>query len=833
MYTVGTSMLIRARAAIFHSTSDKSPISAISSTGSLAAFWKRQTGVVQEIQLPHSPSAYSPVASPKTPLSPTMGAVPSGLPGWTDPRSSGRMTPGTASNVFLVSVKLLQDYDIDSFGGTERLLDTTWSLWRKWNKEGGENIFAVMDGATLVNTRDSVEVAPVQTGSGVLGGLSKIRNMAWKGITNELSDDSDSLEEPPKPISSPHNLPTPELTITSPTSTAPLSTGMFSSFGSGLGSKFTQTVWKGMTNQIDTPEASPEASPAPSSAASPILVAHDEKAPPLEMETEKGGPPTSWAGDTATSWAVGYAEKWKDSDTAAALLRTGTNLRVKALDAWTRKAPQTTKPDNEEMAPPIPPNRPQVAPEEAKRRSVGDQGGNAGQDGVSTTASSVGSWGEMFAKRGSLALVGSWIGDPRKKEESDKGPDTATSWESGSSKRTSYSPPPRPAQFRVGRDSMIGAVFGRGNPEMAHLPTLPSTNADSEAKNPLQAALSALGGSLKTEEQPKRGPKPLLLSSSSLITPSVSRPGLHSRTPSRTPSRRPSPNPTPRIGDRASLPPLSHEDGITPGASSVVSLRRGPLTNPRTAGYPTPQREGTHSSQASLSSTFIPIGGNRAYSVDLGADFAEKRLRPKRSISSQGGFLVDHGEGAVPIIAEQRVQLRDDGFQASNPNSSREGSPYRGRRYTVDEAGRSFSSENMAAKPRRYQTKPTPISTDPPPPTIPELAVITPRSGEMMIASPNPIAEESFGITQSIDSAVKTKESSGGIQETTEVGASRLSRSRTPLRRKVSGTPNERMRPPNNRENSGAERLSVAKSGSGSGSDDGLQGDIEDIYEAY
>ena len=833
-------MLIRARAAIFqsslagqdiksHTAGNASP----SGGGGLTTFWKRQSKGPAEITLPHSPSPYSPIASPKTPLSPTVSAVPRDA----FPEGQGRgygqegsLTPGRLSNIFLVAVRLLQEYDVNAFGGIERLIGGALSLWWRWCREGrpkfeSPTLHEMPRYANTANATNRVQPEPVvQTTGGVAAGLNRLRDLAWKGITNEVDDEERSPSPAERDVGARRPL-TPRLTVTSPVSEKGTGAGFFSSistgFGTGFSTKITESVWKGVTNQLDSPDPSPDGTPEPSPRSS-MLVADDEIQPV-----------SSWSGEGALSWAKGYADKLKASETAANLSRTGTTLRSKASTAWITNArhdeqnpegpPAALNGQRGPQVPPIPPQHEAV---------VRSQSGT-----ISPANSSVGSWSEMFSKRGSLPLVGSLMGDAKSREGSEASFSGNSSLQrngSNISKHESYSPPAKPSHFRAARDSVMGSIFSPGHtvtsPDLSHLPSSPlSAASDGSTKNPLQAALAALSGSPKVET-PKRGPKPLLLNSGSLITPSGTRSGLSSRTPSRRPS--PSPTPTPRPGDRFSLSTEGEE--VNFNHSGVVSLRRGPLTNPRTAGYgvSSTSREGTRSSRASTSSGMSsPALSARGFSVDLDSE-AERRGHSVLAKKPSRVFLVDRGPQVVmeeaqleasPVLLAEALPPLEPTRQVSSSDESQ------AQKHPDGEVG--TSSTRMPIKPRskRHQNRPAPIATDSPSVSInalPELMITTPRSGDTEPRHISHLLEDTKDLT-----VIGTPVSS--------VGGASLSRSRSSTRRTKKSrdgsaeerTPRAVRRPGSAHEDNRDSMLSV-----GGSEEEGSKADVEDlddIYEMY
>ncbi|CAG8769913.1 17283_t:CDS:1, partial [Acaulospora colombiana] len=193
---------------------------------------------------------------------------------------------------------------------------------------------------------DALSEAGSTTSSTVMESLSRLGNRAWKGMVNEVEDE-DRSPSPDDRFETRVEAP-PTLTVTSPVSETSNSKSFFS-FGGGLGSKITESVWKGMTNQVDSPEPSPEASPVPS----PTVPRHSASIPPIQnhrmvapipSSTPEQNASTTWSGDGAASWAKGYASKLWNSNTASSLSRAGTVLKNRASDAWSQGSVSEAEP---------------------------------------------------------------------------------------------------------------------------------------------------------------------------------------------------------------------------------------------------------------------------------------------------------------------------------------------------------------------------------------------------------------------------------------------------------------------------------------------------------
>ncbi|KAJ7156093.1 regulator of Vps4 activity in the MVB pathway-domain-containing protein [Mycena crocata] len=268
-----------------------------------------------------------------------------------------------------------------------------------------------------------------------------------------------------------------------------------------LGARLKSTMWKGFTNQMPSPDISPpesedqedddhndetdeipesepssgltarlastvwrgitnktsmEPPPSPLTPISPMPPASPIRSPwPSSKEEEQESQPE--APVTATIW--NYAEKLKDSDAAAAFSKVSSNWRAKALGSWGARGP--TSPQS--AATPV--IKDPIEAEYVRRTEEG--------------------------RHASLPTM---------------------------TRPEFYSPPSRPAFFRPPRDSVIGP-----SPVVSSPPASPPWSPQSEGgflnrTRNLQDSFAALTRTQAPPPASKAGPRPLLLSSSTLIT---------------------------------------------------------------------------------------------------------------------------------------------------------------------------------------------------------------------------------------------------------------------------------------------------------------------------
>ncbi|KAI8998478.1 regulator of Vps4 activity in the MVB pathway-domain-containing protein [Trametes punicea] len=258
--------------------------------------------------------------------------------------------------------------------------------------------------------------------------------------------------------------------------------------------RLANTVWRGITNQsameVSSPSESQSPSPMPSPLPSPLPTSQSAPAVPSKEAVAN-------AAARGRSMIWGYAEKLKDSDAAATLAKVSTNWRVKALDAWTRRSGDASANT--------------LAPPSTSRSAPSISGQDHGRS-ISLTAIQT-SVKPAENKRGSLPVI----------DRSD-----------------AYSPPPRPAFFKPVRDSaFVASPISRSDDAS------PVSDAGSARKESLRASFSSYKmRDSTTSTRTHSGPKPLLLSSSSLMTGGSRRspisPGSDSRWAESVRSKRPS-----------------------------------------------------------------------------------------------------------------------------------------------------------------------------------------------------------------------------------------------------------------------------------------------------
>ena len=350
---------------------------------------------------------------------------------WTDETSLPPPSPVRAwelNDAFVEGMALLQIYSIEAAGGVESVLQTA---------------------AELAQRREQLLRTPAVINAS-LG--SRLRDTVWKGFTNQLSspnsspDTSDSDEE--------QEIDDGDQTETPPAASAPTS--------SGLTSRWANVVWRGITNQ--------EPPPSPISPLTPAPVSPSLPSPHSARSRDTLAPPSP-----GSLW--NYADKFKDSDTAATLAKVGTNWRVKAMQAWSSRGNSTQSPSDSSSLQAV--NKP---------------------------------------RSGSVSDGSHQKGDDDNRRSSLPGPD----------RKELYSPPARPAFFRPPRDSWLPQP--RRSPVSSPTkPDTPPSAADSAAviAKGMRDSLASFAG-IHTTPSPKpevkKGPRPLLLSTSSLITGGTSTP---------------------------------------------------------------------------------------------------------------------------------------------------------------------------------------------------------------------------------------------------------------------------------------------------------------------
>ncbi|KAF5358173.1 hypothetical protein D9756_001855 [Leucocoprinus leucothites] len=288
---------------------------------------------------------------------------------------------------------------------------------------------------------------------------ARIRVTMWKGFTNQVdspdrSDDEDTSSDSTEEAEE-------EVDDGNETETP----GHIPQSNS-LTSRIANTVWRGITNQssMDAP-VSPvfAASPAASQPATPSAESKDILSSPGPAKDNANSAP-------ANLWA--YTEKLKDSDTMATLTKLSTNWRAKAmLTPWSRPKEPASAP----VAPP--------------------------QETRSALTSPVQKSADPDLKRSSLPIY-DHTGTP-------------------------YMPPPRPTFFRNPRDSFIPSAAASmlfsstETSQREDSPPIETSGGLLEKTRNLQSSLRSLTRTpspMPPPAAPKSGPRPLMLSSSSLIT---------------------------------------------------------------------------------------------------------------------------------------------------------------------------------------------------------------------------------------------------------------------------------------------------------------------------
>ncbi|KAJ3572501.1 hypothetical protein NP233_g3051 [Leucocoprinus birnbaumii] len=289
---------------------------------------------------------------------------------------------------------------------------------------------------------------------------ARLRVTMWKGFTNQVDSPERSDEEFSSDESEEEDEDVDDGNETETPGHAPQP--------NSLTSRIANTVWRGITNQSSmenppspVPPLSPEVS-RPTTPSDPKMDSLPSPDPP--KENANSAPANLWA----------YTEKLKDSDTMATLAKLSTNWRAKAmLTPWGR-------PKEPASAPVQPP------PQETR----------------SALTSPVQKSADPDFRRSSLPIYD----------------------HTGSV----YSPPPRPSFFRNPRDSFMPSAA----PSMLLSPTEMSQRAESPSSEKssggllektlnLQSSLRSLTRTPSPMPPPaasKSGPRPLMLSSSSLMT---------------------------------------------------------------------------------------------------------------------------------------------------------------------------------------------------------------------------------------------------------------------------------------------------------------------------
>ncbi|KAJ4488065.1 regulator of Vps4 activity in the MVB pathway-domain-containing protein [Lentinula aciculospora] len=415
------------------------------------------------------------------------------------------LRPWELSDAFVQGVALLQHYPIQAAGGIDSVLQTASELRHRREDEAklattnqlsfGDRLrLSVWKGFT--NQQASLERSPSpevseedQDTSGndtetqeivIDSGLTaRLATTVWKGITNQSA-----MEPPPSPLSpitpshspgrSPRSSP---VIVVDDTSESDIQDG--NDHESNLTSRLAATLWKGITNQtaMEPPPTplDPSRPPSPS-------VPHAPSSPSIVITDSEPTAPASkgWASSTSL-W--NYAEKLKESNAAATFSKVSSNWQAKALaSSWSIRKSGIAAAENDST-------HPQSA--DSLRHSDPPQN--------------------------------SWFKSNETRRTSVPDPDRSGV----------HSPPARPAFFKPPRDTMI--FSGKG--PIVDVPSSPELSPSSEGglmqkTRNLQASLAALTRSSENapvapatpQSKPKSGPRPLLLGSTSVITPRGERP---------------------------------------------------------------------------------------------------------------------------------------------------------------------------------------------------------------------------------------------------------------------------------------------------------------------
>ncbi|KIY50972.1 hypothetical protein FISHEDRAFT_37751 [Fistulina hepatica ATCC 64428] len=382
-------------------------------------------------------------------------------------------------DAFVEGINLLQSYPVDAIGGIDRLLQTA---------------------ADLAHRRLQA-AQKAQTGNTSLS--SRLKETMWRGFTNQVSSPQDSSED---------------------SEDSDDSTDM------------------GLAYDDDLEEEDGHDTERPSTAAGSGITSRLTSTPPSDLPAPQS-PNSSHlsAPTTKTAKLWSYAEKLKDSDTAARLSKASSNWRAKALSSW------------------------------------GGMGSRREQSPASSTPLRSGSHGYSASEGGDYVS-----------------PSPAINSSSFSDRGGSYSPPARPTFFKPPPSPKRESGF------------LTSTRH-------LQASLASLAPTKQPAK--KMGPRPLLLGSTAPITTS-SMERRASRTPTPTPPSQDGPG---HEADWRAIRARGHkqsessvssaspyrssrsdwESDATNGGSRIVRLNRGSVS-PMAPPYRV-ERGHTHSESESTS----------------------------------------------------------------------------------------------------------------------------------------------------------------------------------------------------------------------------------------
>ena len=339
----------------------------------------------------------------------------------------------------------LQQYPIEAAGGVDCILQTANDLSRKREEEGKQT-----------------------KATGLSLGI-RLRDTMWRGFTNQVSSPTSSSEssEDEGSYDDGNSTETRQAESIDPTE-LPQSADQ----ATGLTSRLANVVWKGITNQSameELPSPVSATSPLPPSPLTAKPVPSLDPVPPLPSASPSRITPNPAFAPRATVW--NYAERLKDSDTAATLAKVSTNWRVKAIQAWSSRSESQS------------PNQLNHQSTVTKPRS------------------------ESFS-----------IGNSERVED-----DSRRTSLPGIDRSSAYSPPVRPAFFRPPRDSMPPQP--RKDSALISSPATDTSDDTSPTTTMnLRDSIVSLqsSGSASASSATRAGPRPLLLNSSSLITGSGS-----------------------------------------------------------------------------------------------------------------------------------------------------------------------------------------------------------------------------------------------------------------------------------------------------------------------
>ncbi|KAJ3987134.1 regulator of Vps4 activity in the MVB pathway-domain-containing protein [Lentinula detonsa] len=345
------------------------------------------------------------------------------------------------------------------------------ALLQHYPIQAAGGIDSVLQTASELRHRREDEAKFTATNSLTFG--DRLRLSVWKGFTNQQT----SPERSPSPSESSEEDQDTSSNVTETQEVA---------IDSGLTSRLATTVWRGITNQsaMEPPPSpltmEPPRSPHDISRPSTPSTPHTPSSPSIVVTDSEPTASTSKGWPSSTSlW--NYAEKLKESNAAATLSKVSSNWQAKALaGSWSIRKSGNTSSHSEQ---------PQV----------------------------------IDSLRHSDPPQNFWFKSSENRRTSVPDPDRSGV----------YSPPARPAFFKPPRDT----VMFTGNEHIVDIPNSPELSPSSEGgliqkTKSLQASLAALTRGSETtlvapatpQPKPKSGPRPLLLGSTSVITPRGERP---------------------------------------------------------------------------------------------------------------------------------------------------------------------------------------------------------------------------------------------------------------------------------------------------------------------